>query len=788
MENMQTFNIETQRKNSKSRNILDPVEILTLMVKYWYLFVICILAGLSLAHLYFVHTMPIYESSVTVLINETNERPLVDNSEILQGLGLPGGMKNLENQIMILRSRGLTEKTLRELPFEIDYYLKTWRNKLPIYPLTPIGILSDSIIPIPRDTEFSISFLGNNMFSLISESKYFEFQKNASFGEDIQMQGGSFRINCWDEEWLKRNSNQKLYFIIHTISGLTRDYCSRLNIEKLSRDGSMLRISLTGTNPRKDVDFLNKQIEGFQNISLDKKNAEAERRIQFIDDQLVGISDSLLMTENKLQQFRSSNKVMDLSAQGQAIIAQVTLLENEKARLELEANYYDYLADYLSKDLSHEMPIIPITMGITDPALTRLVNELTELQGQLNNRGTGEMNPLQKNLEQRVRNAKDALRETLNGLRRANSLARSENQEQINKANSQASALPVTERKLLGFERRFTLNNELYTFLLETRAQQLMQKASNRADSEIIDKADARFSTWVSPDRLKVHFFGLFVGFSIPLLIILLIFLFYKKVKYEDVNRITNIPIIGNIPHRNGAINTIVLDDPNSSISEAFRLLRSRMQFLVKDEPSPIILITSSMPEDGKTFLAINLASAYSLLGKKTVCVGFDLRKPKIFNDFNLNNEKGVSTWLIGKDRLQEIIQETSYDNLYIITAGPIPPNPSELTALDKTKELFKLLKEKFDYIIIDTSPIGLVSDTLYLASLADACLLVVRPGHTLRELFDVSLKEFENTETKGLSLVINDIQSDKRKYGYGEKYGYTGEKKHSRKQFPKKT
>ena len=201
-----------------------------------------------------------------------------------------------------------------------------------------------------------------------------------------------------------------------------------------------------GTNPGKDVDFLNKHLEKYQRISLDRKNAEAERRIQFIDDQLIGISDSLLITENRLQQFRSSNRVMNLSAQGQAIIGQVTLLENERARLSLEADYYDYLADYLDKNDSGEIPIIPITMGINDPGLTRLVEELATLQGQLSTTGAGEMNPLQRNLAQRVRAAKDALRETLNGLRRANSLARSENQQQINKANVQIGRASCRER------------------------------------------------------------------------------------------------------------------------------------------------------------------------------------------------------------------------------------------------------------------------------------------------------------------------------------------------------
>ena len=786
MDTQGTIKNEHKDKTHNAIAGLDPSIIIALLAHNWYWFIISVAVAVFGARLYINHTMPLYETSVTVLINERDDRPLVDNSELLQGLGLPGGFKNLENQIMVLKSRGLVEQTLKELPFEIEYYFKTLKNKLPIYPEAPVSLLYDDNIPLPRDTEFSLTFLGNNNYSIESEADYYPLQKSAAFGENVEMPGGSFRIECWNEEWLIHNSGQKLYFIIHSNRGLIMYYIGKLNVEKLSRDGSMLRVSLTGTNRARDVDFLNKHIEGFRNISLDKKNTEAERRIQFIDDQLVGISDSLLTTENKLQQFRSSHRVMDLSAQGQAIIAQVTLLENERARLNLEANYYDYLADYLSKDILGELPIVPITMGITDPALTRLVNELTELQGQLTTRGAGEMNPLQRNLELRVRSSKGALRETLNGLRRANSLARSENQEQINRANSQASALPVTERQLLGFERKFTLNNELYTFLLETRAEQQMQKASNRADVEIIDKADERFSAWISPDPLKIYSLGLFAGFIVPLVLIFLGVLLNKTIKDEDIRRITDIPIVGNIPSNDGKTNTVVFDDSDSSISEAFRLLRSRMQFLTKNAVSPVILITSSMPGDGKTFTAINLASVYSLLGKRTVCVGFDLRKPKIFQDFNLSNERGVTTWLIGKDKLQDIIQETSYKNLSVISSGPIPPNPSELTALEKTRELLLLLKEKFDYVIIDSSPIGIVSDTYYLASLADTCLLVVRSGKTFRDIFEKTLNEINGSGIKGIGMVVNDIKSDSKYSNYGERYGYTSEKKRSRKRLLK--
>lgn len=773
MSNFEKDTLEIADKLKQPKLEFDLLAIMPAVLKNWYWFVITICVALYLGQFYLSHTLPAYRAFASVLINETEERPLVDNSELLMGLGLPGGMRNIENQITILRSRSLIKSTLAELPFEVEYFFRTYRNKLPVYPEQPIRLVIDSGTPLLSDVEYAVVYTGEDHYNIKSVSDLFPFERNASFGEIVQMPSGRFTLECRNYDWLSKNRDRDFRFIINSPEQLIADYASRLSVEQISREGSMLRLSLEGTNRAKDVDFINKHIEGFQTISLARKNAEVERRIQFIDSQLIGISDSLSTTETRLQQFRSSHQVMDISAQGQSIIAQVTLLENERARLSLEANYYDYLAEYLTKETGGEIPIVPITMGITDPGLTRLVEELAELQSQLLTRGAGERNPLQRNLEQRVRSARDALKETLNGLRRANGLARAENQQQINRANAQASALPVTERQLIGIERKFRLNDEIYTFLLEARAEQEMQKASNRADSEVVDPADEWFSPQISPNGMMVYMIAFFLGFIIPLSVISLKRIFDNKLRVEDIPRFTSLPVLGAIPRNTSQSNTVVLDEPGSAISEAFRILRSRVQFFTKETDSPVILVTSALPGDGKTFTSINLASVYSLLGKKTVLVGFDLRNPRIFDDFNITNEKGLSTWLIGRDTLDDIIYPSGFDNLFLIPAGPVPPNPSELTALDKTETLFNTLRTQFEYIVVDSSPIGLVSDTYYLASLANACLVVVRPGKTIRDTFVHILHEIKANNTKGVSLVTNDIQDKRTQYGYGAKYGY---------------
>ena len=783
MSNNYTLQSRLQRNDPRSEDGVNFRKILQLMISRWYFFAIAMILALIIAFLYNTYTIPSYKVSATLLIDEENKGGALGTDQLLEGFGLGEGMKNLDNQIMILSSGTLISQALDELDFDLEYYLRGLTNKIPLYPTPPIKIASEVVDSLPIDTEFSLKYINNNMFTLDAEIKdTFELHTQSAFGEYIKSPGGSILIERESDDWPSGIMDKKIYFMRHNREKLIDSYSSRLKVEPASRKGTIVKISLEGTNKTMDIDFLNKLTEIFLRNSLDKKNQEAVRTITFIDDQLIGISDSLLITENKLQEFRSKNRVMNLSSQGQAIISQAMNLENERARLGIEANYYNYLADYLAKDNIGEVPIAPATMGITDPGITKLVADLADLQGQYYSKSLGEKNPLQSQLAQRVHNTKEALRETLNGVRRSNNMSINEITEQIRTVNAQASALPVTERQLLGIERKFKLNDELYTFLLEKRAVAQIQKASNLPDNEVIDPAKADGSP-VKPKKSFIYLMVLVAGIGIPFYWILIADYFSNKVRREeDIKKLTDIPILGRVPHSDLKKNTVVLDEPGSPAAEAFRSLRSRMQFFTKDTKAPVILITSSMADEGKTFAAINLASVYSLVGMKTVLVGFDLRKPKIYSDFGIGDERGVSTWLIGKDELQDVTKETQYENLSIIPAGPVPPNPYELTALERTGELFSLLKAKYDCIVIDSSPIGIVPDTLRLASLADTCILIVRQNKTFKDLLESTLKELEISSQKSISLVVNDLGPDDKHFGYGQKYRYNYQEEQSKK------
>lgn len=747
----------------------------------WYYLVLFLIFSLSLAFAFCYFSLPVYRISSTILINEKKERGLSSKNQILEGFSLGDVIQNLDNQIMVLKSRTLLRKTIDELPFQIECYSRSLFGKASLYPDSPVIILPANRDSIPHDIVFSLVYDEGNRFSIKAKfrtddksKKLKVFKANSSFGETISTPGGKFTINLKSDKWPVKDLGRKINFIFYSKDKLVEDYSKRLKVEAASRTGTTVILSLEGTNKVKDIEFLQKLTEIFLINSLDKKNQEAVRTIQFIDDQLIGISDSLVITENKLQQFRSQNRVMNLSAQGQSIIDQAVNLENEKARLGIEANYYKYLADYLEKDNAGQAPIAPATMGITDPGLTKLVADLTELQAQYYSRRLGEKNPLQSQLAQRVSNTKEALRETLYGIIRANNIAINENQEQIRAVNAQASALPVTERQLLGIERKYKLNDELYTFLLEKRADAQIQKASNIPDNELIDPAEAAFKP-VKPKKLLAYVLAVIFGIGIPLLSIIFADLYNNKIsENEDLNSITDLSVYSNIPHSNLKKENALIEDQYSLVAEGFRSLRNRIQLLTKEIRCPVILITSSMPSEGKSFVAFNLATAWSLTGKKTVLVDFDLRNTdkEVLKEYNTNH--GISTWLNGKDQLNDIIHETSLENLAIISSGPLTSTMSEFVVSEKTREIFMLLKERFDCIIVDSSPLCLLSDAVHLAMYADLSILIIRQNVTRKDFLENSLREFKISNINNIGLVLNDIKLKDNRVRYGARYGFS--------------
>jgi capsular exopolysaccharide synthesis family protein len=787
MMNQADMNTTTKLNNSGGSNFLNTKKVFMMMLRNWYFYLIgLVLAGAG-AYLFLKHKIPSFSVETMILIGQDDPAP---GQDMLEGFSLRPGVQNLDNQITIVASYSVIRKAVEELPFEVDVYRKGLMSEASYYPMSPLRIEAGTE-GWPFNSEFVFKYDENDRFHLKSNSKSGPgLDTLMSFGQTVRYQGGSFIIKPQPELEDIYKSGDRIYIRFYDKEHLTERYMKRLMVENTSRDGSILKLSLEGTNKVKDVIFLNKLTEVYIYDNLDKKNFEAKRIIEFIDAQLVDVTDSLLLTENQLQDFRSRNRIMDVSAQAQQIIDQAVLLENARAQLTLEGNYYKYLENYLSSEDNEKAPVAPASMGIEDPLLANLLQELAALQAEYFSNAVGDRNPLQAQLELRIKNTKQSIAQTLSGHRLANTMAMEENQRQLNKVNAEASGLPIKERQLLGFERKFNLNNVLYTFLLTRRAEAQIQSASNAPDNELIDKARARAQ--VAPNQMLVILIALTLALGIPTMTIIFKELMHNRItNEEDLKMVTNLPVVANFPHSRLSYNTVVLTEPSSKISEAFRSLRTHMGFFTQDIECPMILVTSSVSGEGKTFAAINLASAYSLTGKSVVLIGFDLRRPSLSKSFKLDGEWGITSYLIGKKTIDEVIYKTDYDNLHIIPSGPIPPNPGELSGLEKVKEMVKYLKGKYDYIIIDSPPIGVVSDIYTIASVADAILMMVRHDYTKKNVLASTLVEMQTIGIKSPSILVNDVKSRGQSYRYAYKYKYdysqTDSKKSIAKIFKKK-
>ena len=753
---------------------IDIAKLLFLALSRWYLFALALAIALCCAWIYNRYTRPVYRVSATLFIKEPQASPLpgIDGYTSTSSYWYPN--QNVDNQTIILQSYTLIRRALSELSFSPECYERGRILSSSLYPEYPVIITPVHPDSIPYDVEFSLVPQGDSLFRItVRDNGDPALDREAAFGETIRYRNGSFTIFPHPGHWKNVSKEREIYFVFHHTESLVASFRSRLKVEAATREGTILRVSLQGTNKYMDRDFLDKLLEVYLDDNLEKKNREASRIMQFIDEQLVGIADSLDVAGTRLEEFRSRHRVMDLSAEGQQIIQQALTLEDERARLQVASRYYSYLDKYLAGGLTEEAPITPSTMGINDPLLSNLVQELAELQAQYQMAGMGERNPMQVQLAQRITALKMSMRENIKGVIQANRLAASENWKRRQQLNKRAEVLPATERRLLGIERQYKLNDALYTFLLEKRAEASIQKAANAPDHELVDVARIDGAP-VAPRKRNNYLIALVFGLCVPMLWIYLSDLLGTRVTSEDdIRNLTDLPVSGHIMHNDKGVQNVVLAYPQGPVAEAFRGLRTRLQFFTRDKKSIVILVTSSMKEEGKTFTALNLASAYSLAEKKTVLVTFDLRRPKVFSEFKLDNGKGVSTWLIGKDALEDIISSTKYPNLDMIPSGPVPPNPGELTASEKTRELLDLLRQRYDYIILDSAPIGTVSDSYPLALMADASLILVRHGLTPKRLLSATLAEAKAIGIPHISILINDLKPGGAMYGYRYSYGY---------------
>lgn len=594
-----------------------------------------------------------------------------------------------------------------------------------------------------------------------------------------------FRIVLNDNYNPEVDNNRKISFWFNSYANLVRQNSS-YSVSPTTKQSSVLSVIASGYNTQKIIDFTNTLMNEYVVRGLEKKNVVSENTIEFIDNELGGIQESLSSAESDLKTFREQNDVMNLDLQANEVYSNLRALEKEKSEMAVNLKIYKRLKEYIEYQINDpENLAAPSTMGISDPLLNQLAHDLVTLaQTKATQQLTlTEQHPQIVKLNEQIVTTKKALLENVNNLVNNAQMSLNEIDRRIAVLEGESRQLPDKQQQLINYQRNFKFNEDTYKYLMQRRAEAQILKASNTPDNEILDIARIETTRKISPRTAMNYLIALIIGLLIPALYLFLKNYFNVSITdRKDVEKLTRFPIVGQVAQTSDTNPLVVINSPKSPIAESFRSIRTNIEFLTQGKSKSTILVTGDMQSIGKTFNSINIASIYAFYGKKTVLLGFDMRKPKLFQEFGLNNNVGISSFLSNREPFENIIQTApQVPNLDIITSGPIPPNPAELIASEKCDEFFKLLKEKYDYIIIDTPPLGLVTDAFLLMRFADVKLFIVRQGVTNKNIFGSIIKDLEDRGIDA-SIVINGIQTNKGyygkrygsyRYGYGYAYGY---------------
>jgi tyrosine-protein kinase Etk/Wzc len=791
---------------------LDFKKIFQRLYSYKKAYIFLIIAFLFVSFLVNRFAQVKYLNSTTLYLNEKDKSSsLASSTDLFQSIGMFNSKQNIDNELEILKSFSLVKKVIDETDLKVSYYaysntplslllFKTpFTRKTDLYKDSPIEVIVDPSVPQAIDLPFNIVILNENQFRIetdgtriplynyiddqvVSMANAIHFRQRFNFGDEIKTRYFNFRIQKTKLFNKSFTTNSNLFFYLNNINDLTLSYQSSIKAETTSETSTLIKLSLKGTNKIRVTDFLNNLTSNYLGKSMEKKNKTALSTIDFIDSQISDIADSLSFVESKLKNFRSSQGLVDLSFQGQQVFEQLSKLENERAALIVQKKYYEYLDNYLASNTELTDLPAPSSMNVMDPILTSLVSQVIQLSGErasLLKNAANQQNLYLSDINIRIENTKKTIKETvkttLNGL----NISLNEINYRMSKASGQISEMPKTELQLRGIERKFKLNDAIYTFLLQKRSEAQIARASSLPDYEVVDPAVMAVTSVVSPKTKLNYLIALFLALILPTSFILFKdFINNKLTTPEEVERLTKFPIIGRVFHNFHRSKQVVNDHPNSSVTESFRAVRTNFQFFSEGGKRQVLLITSSSSGEGKTFCSMNLASVFALNGHRTVLLEFDLRRPKIHQEFGSSNIIGISSFLIDKANLEDIIVPTQIENLDLISAGPAAPNPAELIGSERTGELIDKLKEMYDYIIIDSAPAGILTETQLLMKYTDLNIFVARMDKTFVEAFKSSLRSFESNKFSNISILINDlnVKRDSYKYGYDNKY-YTDDK-----------
>ena len=755
--------------------------------KYWYVFAISLLLAISYGWYKNRYTPEVYSVSMSLYIKED---PGMDNSAAMLYGNSPllKGNPNYYNEPYLLKADPLMEDVVRELGFYVAFYKEGRIQTTEIYPTPPVKFVpyqSGKLEELPIGSSYVFQFIDSTSFYLMPNQENIDPEAyRYRFGQRLQINGADFTAI-----YPINDKNHYSYFpdryivSFMSLKGIAQSYSGSLNTSWTAEGASLLDVSIATTIPEKGIDFLNNLAKTYQEQSVLERSANASNTILFIDQQLDEIRDSLTNIETRLENFKGKNNGGLLSSEAENILEQINELDNSRQQHLLKKKYYNYVTSYLSSEaVEEELLVIPASIGIDDPVLNSLIKQLVELQLQKKQigRSTNVENPFYQEATIKIEDLKRSIRENIDNQQENLKNLVSNIDDRISQLNRKISFLPGLERQFVNIKRVYDLNENLYLYLLQKKAEAGITKASTPSSIRIVNPPKLMGGA-ISPNRKQNYIMSIMVGIGLPLVLLYLIFVFDDKIKdRDDLKSMTKISLLGAIGHSKGEGNLVVLDSPRSAVAESFRSLRSNLLFYLDNTvqgKGQVVLISSSISGEGKTFCSINLATVLAFNKNKTIILGADMRKPRIFEELKLDNDQGLSNYLSGQLPLEQAIQRTDNEYLDVIPGGIIPPNPSELLMGTRMEQMVQQLKENYDIIIIDSPPFGIVTDSMILHKFADHTIYVVRQGYTKTEHVKQMQEMFEQGKIAKVSILYNDMKVGRYGYGYGYADSYYVEK-----------
>ncbi|WP_264553800.1 GumC family protein [Flavobacterium sp. N2038] len=752
-------------------------------IVHWRWFLIAIIIGIGLAFLYLRYTTPSYEASTSILVKDEKKGGMLSELSAFADLGLGGGMKsNVDNEIEILKSRTLAESTINKLDLNISLFVKGNVIDRDVYEVSPIKVIfiNKSVLFNESKITLNCKLLTPLTFSLESEEDekgkfVLSSQKDFKYGERIKTEIGTLVIE--KTAFYEKNHTDRfesIRIVISPLDDVTEAFRKKMKVEPINKTSSVVNISISDPVSKKAEAFLDNMIEIYNENAADDKNSISETTSKFIANRLSLITQELDGVEQNVESFKKTNQLTDIDSDAKLFTEGSTEYDKKGVETEIQLNVVNSLLDFIKKSTNSDL--LPTNMIVDKGDASGLISSYNQLVLDRNRilKSATEENPAVLKLDQQIGALKSNVAASLSRMQANLQIQNRDIKSQERILSNKIGKIPVQERQFRVIARQQKVKEELYLYLLQKREETAISLSATEPNARVIDTAKAE-KNQIAPKGKIIYLAGVLLGLLVPFGFIYVDDLFDTKIKSKlDLEGKTQIPFIGDVPTSDN-IKELVKSESRTSSAEAIRIVRTNLEFMLNKVPDGIaktIFVTSTFPSEGKTFVSTNLAATFALSGKRVLLIGADIRNPK-FDEYIDVPGLGLTNYLSSTDKnIQDyIFKHEEYKNFYILPSGVIPPNPAELLMSNKVEELFAELKKEYDYIIVDTSPISLVTDTLIIAKNADTFVYVMRANVLEKRMLSIANKYYKEKRLPNMCIVLNDTDCTKgHGYGYGVK------------------